>query len=201
MATKAKKTETAEIQKIDVRMIEIKIRGLSPIVVHRWDEKAKKQILDKQMKKTVKREAKDPVAQYESSLYKFKDGRVGFPADGFKKSMIRGAKIIGLVMIDMKTGFFVHGEYSEQDDRELIPIEGDVSMREDMVKLSKDLPDIRYRGQISNWTATIRVSYNAAAVSPDQIVNMLHAAGYGVGVGEWRPDRDGMFGRFEVLAD
>jgi hypothetical protein len=27
---------------------------------------------------------------------------------------------------------------------------------------------------------------------------MLEAAGYGVGVGEWRPERDGVFGRFEV---
>jgi hypothetical protein len=167
--------------------------------MHRWDEKSKEQMLAKQMKKTVKKEAKDPEAQFESSLYRFGDGRLGFPADAFKKAMVRGAKQLGLVMTDMRTGFFVHGDYSERDDRELVEIEGTLSMREDMVRVGGGTSDIRYRGQVSDWSAALTVSYNASVVSFDHVVNMLNAAGYGVGIGEWRPERDGMFGRFSVI--
>ena len=102
-------------------------------------------------------------------------------------------------MTDMRTGFFVHGEYSENDDRDLVFIDGELSMREDMVILNGKTSDIRYRGQVSNWKATLDISYNASVVSFDHIINMLEAAGYGVGIGEWRPERNGTFGRFEVV--
>ena len=192
-------TKTAEMQKLKIEMVVIKIKGTSPLIMHRWSEKAKREMLDKQMKKTVKKEAKDPEAQYEASVYKMDDGRLGFPADAFKKAMIRGAKQIGLVMTDARTSFFVHGEYCNRDDRELIPIKGEVSMREDMVRISGGTADIRYRGQVTPWEAELKISHNSSITSFDHVVNMLNAAGYGVGVGEWRPEKDGIFGRFEIV--
>jgi hypothetical protein len=194
-------TKKAELQPIKVESVQIKIKGLSPLIMHRWSEKARKEMLDKQMKKTVKKEAKSPEEQYESSVYKLDDGRIGFPADAFKKAMIRGAKQIGLVMTDARTSFFVHGEYCTRDDRELVPLTGEVAPREDMVRLNGATADIRFRGQVLDWSATLHISYNASITSFDQVVNMLHAAGYGVGVGEWRPEKDGTFGRFEVVTE
>jgi hypothetical protein len=193
-------TRAAELQRIKVETATITVRGLSPLIMHRWSEKARNEMLAKQMKKTVKKEAKSPEEQYESSVYKLDDGRLGFPADAFKKAMIRGAKQIGLVMTDARTSFFVHGEYCTRDDRELVPISGDVQPREDMVRLNGATADIRFRGQVIGWSAELKISYNSTITSFDQIVNMLHAAGYGVGVGEWRPEKDGTFGRFEVVA-
>jgi len=192
--------KTAELQMIKVETASVKIRGLSPLIMHRWSEKARREMLDKQMKKTVKKEAKAPEEQYEASLYKLDDGRIGFPADAFKKAMIRGAKQIGLVMTDARTSFFIHGEYCTRDDRELVPIKGEVRPREDMVRVGMGTADIRFRGQVTEWEADLNISYNSSITSFDQIVNMLHAAGYGVGVGEWRPEKDGTFGRFEVVA-
>lgn len=197
MATK--NTATAELHKIRVEQAEVKIKGLSPLIMHRWSEKARKEMLDKQMKKTVKKEPKSPEEQYEASVYKLDNGEPGFPADAFKKAMIRGAKQLGLTMTDARTSFFIHGEYCTRDDRELVPITGELQPREDMVRLNGATSDIRFRGQVVNWEATLKVSYNASVTSFDQIVNMLQAAGYGVGVGEWRPERDGTFGRFEVV--
>lgn len=191
----------AELQKIQVKKAKIKIKGLSPLIMHRWSEKARKEMLDKQMKKTVKKSVKDPEEQFESSVYYTDQKKLGFPADAFKKAMIRGAKLVGLVMTDARTSFFVHGEYCTRDDRELVKISGELRPREDMVRLNGSTADIRYRGQVLDWAAELEISYNAAITSFDQIVNMLQAAGYGVGVGEWRPEKDGTFGRFEVLTD
>lgn len=196
----ATKTATAELQKIKVETATITVKGLSPLIMHRWSEKARKEMLDKQMKKTVKKGAKSPEEQYEASIYKLDDGKLGFPADAFKKAMIRGAKQLGLKMTDARTCFFVHGQYCTRDDRELVPISGDIQPREDMVRLNGATADIRFRGQVVGWSADLNISYNSSITSFDQIVNMLHAAGYGVGVGEWRPEKDGTFGRFEVVA-
>jgi len=197
----AKKKEIAEVKELDIRILELKIQGSSALIMNRWSEKAKRQMLDKQMGKTVKKGRKDPQEQYESSIYRFPDGGLGFPADAFKKTAIRGAKQLGLTMTDMRTGFFVVGEYVQKEDRDLVRIDGDVSMREDMVRIAGGVSDIRYRGQVSNWNTVLSIQYNAGVVSADYIVNMFNAAGFGVGVGEWRPEKDGMFGRFEVVVN
>jgi hypothetical protein len=201
MAVK-KKAVTAELKQMEIQIVQIKINGTSPLIMHRWDEKAKKEMLNKQMKLTQSKSPKDPEAQYEASVYKLDDGRLAFPADAFKQSAIRGGKYLGLVMTDLRAAFFVEGEYSEKEDRLLVPIGGELSMREDMVKLSGpgNVADIRYRGQVKGWSATLMVSYNPNLVSFDQLCNMFNQAGYGVGLGEWRPERDGTFGRFEVVA-
>lgn len=201
MAAK-KKAVVAELKQIQTEIVNIKIKGTSPLIMHRWDEKAKKEMLYKQMKKSIEKAPKDPQAQYEASVYKLDDGRLAFPADAFKQSAIRGGKYLGLVMTDLRAAFFVEGEYSEKEDRLLVPIDGELAMREDMVKLSGpgNVADIRYRGQVKDWTAVLTISYNPNLVSFDQLINMLNMAGYGVGVGEWRPERDGTFGRFQVVA-
>jgi hypothetical protein len=197
-----RKTESVELKKLDIRKITLKIVGDSPLIMHRWDEKAKKMMLDKQMKKAVIKEAKDPEAQFKSSLYILdeKKGTYGFPADAFKESAVRGGKAIGVVMTDARGAFFVHGIYSQRDGRELVPITGKCIMREDMVKLETGVADIRYRGQIEGWSAEVVISYNASVISSEQIVNMFESAGFGVGIGEWRPTNKGMFGRFHVAA-
>ena len=38
-----------EIKRPDLRMIQVTIFGTSPLICHRWSEKAKKEMLDKQV--------------------------------------------------------------------------------------------------------------------------------------------------------
>lgn len=193
------KQGVVEVKPIDVRQVVVAVRGLSPVILHRWSEKARKDMLDRSMKKTVKREPKDPEKEFKQSVYRLDDGRIGFPADGFKAAMVRGAKHLGLVMTDMRTGFFVHGEYSSKENREIVALDGELIMREDPVPIQRSGAEMRYRGQLNNWTTDLHISFNRAVVTEDYIVNMIEAAGYGVGIGDWRPERNGTFGRFEVV--
>ena len=48
MAT-AKKTELVEIRPIDIQHIKVRITGDSALVMHAWDAKAKRQILEKEL--------------------------------------------------------------------------------------------------------------------------------------------------------
>lgn len=59
------------IPAIEIKMARIRIKGDSPLIVHKWSEKAKKEILEKQMKKAKAKghDAKDPVRDFIDSLY------------------------------------------------------------------------------------------------------------------------------------
>jgi len=188
-------TLTIELQKIDIRHLEITLVGDSPLICHKWADKAKKQMLDKQMKKAKSaKEAKDPEADYKGSLYEHPEGGYGFPCVAFKSSAVGACRFSdGIKMTEARGAFHVVGE--------LVKIEGEPTMREDMVRVGMGTADIRYRGQFEKWSVRLLVSYNAAALSPEQIVNLFNIAGFGVGVGEWRPEKDGSYGRFHVASE
>ncbi|MCC6311362.1 MAG: hypothetical protein IT345_10650 [Trueperaceae bacterium] len=186
--------EHIQPERIDVRHIRLKIVGDSPLITHAWSDKAKKMMLDKQQKRGAQaKEAKNPEQDYEDSLYRLSDGSCGFPAVGVKACAIRGAKSLGLVMTDARAAFHINGD--------LLKINGEPHPREDMVRIGMGTADIRYRGEFSDWSIDLPITYNARTVSAEQIVAMLDAGGFGTGLGEWRPEKDGQFGRFHVGAD
>ena len=59
------------IPRIDIQYAHIHIVGDTPLIVHKWSEKAKKERLEKQMKvaKTKGKDAKDPVADFIDTIY------------------------------------------------------------------------------------------------------------------------------------
>jgi hypothetical protein len=184
-------TQQVAPERIDVKRIKVRIVGDSPLIVHAWSEKAKQMMLDKQMKKgTQAKEAKDPERDYQDSMYHLPEGGTGFPAVGIKACAIRGAKGLGMVMSDTRAAFHIDGD--------LLRIDGDPRPREDMVRVGMGTADIRYRAEYLDWAIDLDIAYNARIVSAEQIVAMLDAGGFGTGLGEWRPEKDGQFGRFHV---
>lgn len=188
-----------EIKPFDIKNIEVKIKGISPLIVHRFSEKAKKQIQDKQagIAKVRKHEQRDPESDFREAKHISSTGFEGFPAAGFKAAMIRGAKMTGLVMKDAQMSFFVKPDCIST---QLIKIKGESRMRTDMVRVGLDAADVRYRPEYENWSSVLRIEYNAGMISAQQILQMIEAAGYGCGIGEMRPEK-GKFscGRFEIV--
>lgn len=183
-----------EIKRPNLQTRKLTIYGTAPLIQHRWSEKAKKQILDNQMKKAKEAlPAKDPQADYEESMYKLPSGRYGFPAVAFKSAAVRAGKLLGLAMTDARQMFFVVA-----DEEDLVIIKGQPSPREDMVKIPGSV-DIRYRAEFREWSAVLTVKFNADLISEEQVINLFEAAGFSVGVGEWRPEKNGMFGTFTLM--
>lgn len=177
--------------RIDLRTIKLNLVGTSPLIVHRWSEKAKEMMLGKQMKRgTQAKEAKNPEQDYQDSLYRDEDGDYAFPVIGIKAAAVSAGRFVDMKMTEIRGAFHVNGEWAK--------IEGEPRMREDMVRVGMGKADIRYRGEFPTWRTTLSITYNARAISPEQIVNLFNVAGFGVGIGEWRPERDGQYGRFEV---
>lgn len=185
-------SESITLERPDIRVIEIHIRGTAPLICHKWSEKAKKEMLAKQMKKSSPgKEAKDPERDYRDSLYVMEDGGYGFPAIAFKAAMVRAGTYADLKMTFLRGAFHINHEF--------VRIIGEPSMREDMVRVGMGTADIRYRGEFKTWEAVLPIVYNARAISPEQLANLIIIAGFSVGIGEWRPEKDGQFGTFAIV--
>jgi hypothetical protein len=184
-----------EIPKLNLAQLQVMLIGDSPLICHAWSHKAKQAMLDKQMKKAKQaKEAKDPTKDFEESLYKLPSGGYGFPAVAFKAAMVGACRFVeNIKMTEARGAFHILGE--------LVPIDGTPTPREDMVRVGMGTADIRYRGEFKTWRAVLDISYNQSAISAEQIINLLNVAGFGVGVGEWRPERDGSYGRFHVATE
>ena len=193
--TSKESTVAVEVPRIRIEHLLLTIVGDSPLICHRWSEKAKREMLDKQMKKAkTARAAKDPKEDYESSLYRIDNGKCGFPAVAFKAAAVGACRFAdGMKMTEARGAFHVNGD--------IIPLEGKPQMREDMVRVGMGKADIRYRGEFLSWRTNLDISFNADAISKEQIVNLFNLAGFGVGVGEWRPEKDGSYGRFHVATE
>lgn len=196
--TKKDTKQEVSIPKIKIEKASFKIIGTAPLIVHRFSEKAIKMMEDKQQKKGVEKEARNPENESKESLYLFPDGeRSGFPAVGFKAAMVRAGKSLGFAMTDLRTYFMVEPE----EGTDLIEIEGDAEMRTDMIRVATGGADIRYRPEYKRWKATLNIKYNASSISVEQLAQLIELAGFGVGVGEWRPGKSqtGNFGTFELV--
>lgn len=185
--------EAVSLTGLEVEGIKLRLRGTSPLIVHAWSEKAKKQMLDKQMKRaSTAKEAKDPEQDYQACFYYCEDGSYGFPSIAFKAAAVRAGTYSDMKMTFLRGAFHIDGE--------MVPISGTPRPREDMVRVGMGTADIRYRPEFPEWSAELNISYNKRALSIEQLVNLFEVAGFAVGIGEWRPEKDGQYGRFEVEA-
>lgn len=188
-----------ELPRLNVKRIQLTLIGDSSLIVHRWSDKARGMMLAKQMKQAKQaKEAKSPEVDFQESLYLLppeaqwgQQTGYGFPAVAFKAAAVDACSHVdGITKVEARGAFHIEGE--------MVEIEGEPTPREDMVRIGMGTADIRYRGEFKTWRATLRVRYNANVLSPEQIVNLFNVAGFGIGVGEWRPQRDGSFGMFHV---
>lgn len=186
------------LKPIAKQIIAIQITGDTGLITHKWSEKAKKQMLEKQQLKKPKKEIRDPQREYEESLYVMKDGSYGFPAIGIKGAITAMAhKDSGIEKTLVRKAIFVHGT-PDNEGNLLVKINGEPRMREDMVKIGMGTSDLRYRPEFMPWSMKLELTYDADLILPETILNLLDHAGFSVGLGEWRPERDGQNGMFHV---
>lgn len=200
-------TIAIDIPQMKIATIVIRLIGDAPLVVHAWSDKAKKMMLDKQMKKgATAKEAKDPWRDYVDSLYwiskkparvtedSIKAAKFGFPAVGFKRAAVDACShVSNITKVLARGAFHIEGD--------VIEIKGTPNMREDMVRIAMGTADIRYRGEFKTWSVALTIRYNTGTLSAEQIVNLFNTAGFAIGVGENRPQKNGSWGLFHVARE
>lgn len=227
MAASKKENGIIEIKPIRISKAHITIVGDTPLIIHNWSEKAKKEMLDAQTKNKKEKKAKDirdPFAEFMDALYwitpkpeestpeAFEEAvrngaKFGFPMTAIKQAALSACYRAGLIpnQTGMKCAFYLNAVdgINPGSGTELAVIESDEPpvLREDMVKIGgiQKVADLRYRPAFMNWKIRMTISLiEVGTFTMESIVNAINMGGFMNGIGEWRMERDGDFGRFHV---
>jgi hypothetical protein len=197
---------------LNIQQISLRVVGDSPLICHAWSQKAKRMMLDAQMKRARgPKGPKDPFRDFAESLYWIDEpdyappgdltqeawddvvlsARFGMPAVAFKSAIVDAASFVeSVTKVQLRGALHLVGEMTQ--------IVGTPTIREDMVRVGMAKADIRYRGEFRTWSAALVIAHNPNVISAEQLAHLVNVGGFGCGVGDWRPQKDGSYGRFHV---
>lgn len=173
---------------------EFTILGTAPYVQCRFPEKAMREIEAKQKAgslagKGKKREPKDFDAMYESAQHKTSAGWVGIPATAFRNAMISACRLCGFKMTIGKLSVFVEPDgFDALDGTPLVRVVGKPEKHVMPGRNDNGSVDLRIRAMWREWSAKVRVRFDADQFTVTDVGNLLMRAGAQVGIGEGRPD-------------
>ncbi len=193
----------------DMRVATFEIVGTEPLVIHRFSQKVKEQMLRKQEEgksasSKKNREAKDSNVTYEEARYRSKEGWDGFHAGSIRNAMISACRLVNFKMTLAKLSIFVIADGRDEKEPQipLIRIYGSPKKQCDMARVETGQPYITVRAAYHEWKANIRIRFDHDQFSVEDISNLLTRVGGQVGICEGRPDSKnsaGMnWGLFEV---
>ena len=186
------KIQSAVIEQRNSLSVALEITGSAPLIQNCFSQKAIEEMLRKHMGLSVQREKKVPAECIERATIKNINGAICIPPTAIKKAMLTAsAAIKGMKKTSLRTQIFIEGNSLPIKFSQMVP-------RMDMVRTSGmgRTPDVRFRPMFEDWSTRLIVEFSE--ILPVQtVVDLLNRAG-SVGVGEWRPEKDGTFGTFAV---
>lgn len=183
-------------------LIQIGIESISPLLMHGWSEKAVRMMqmtaaerkIESGKNRTKKR---DPEEEAQASAYRTAKGEYGLPLTAFKASLVSTAhKDEGVEKTVVRKSLFI----PNNDSTQCIPITYDIEpyVRTDTVRVGMGATDLRYRMCFEQWRAKFALWVDTARLSINDVIILTDKAGFSTGVGDWRPQRGGEMGRFQV---
>lgn len=203
------KTTAISAAKFSVLTVPIKNADSSPLVLHRFSEKARQQMKEAQelgsvaKKRSRAKEPKDFDAAYNGARYISHQGWDGFNAASIRNAMISTCRLVGFKMTIAKMALFAEADGTDKHDgTPLIRIYGKPVKFEQVVKNQTGVADIRVRPRWDEWSATLRIRFDRDWFTDEDVVNLLVRAGAQNGLGEGRPASSGGnglgWGLFEI---
>lgn len=188
-------TTSVQIAPPNIKTAVFKIIGTAPLVIHRFSAKAKNGMLDKMKegsvaKKGKKREALDTDAAFNQARYVSKEGWDGFNAASIRCALISACRLVGFKMTLAKLSVFVEAEGRDATEPEiaLIRIHGKPRKTEMVARVETGQAYVTIRPSYDEWSAKVRVRFDADQFTVLDLTNLLARAGEQVGIGEGRPD-------------
>lgn len=165
------------------------IESLSPYMMHRFagqDVKSKKRTGTKNYKDEIK-----------TALYKSPKGEIYVPSSQIHGCLINAGKQLQIVGRGKATYSKLFGAFIliEPAAIPITPQEYTVDERPVIVQRARI---IRYRPIWEKWSLKFKIVIMDDDIAPEVVKEGLDNGGRYVGIGDFRPDKKGPFGRFQV---
>lgn len=203
-------SRTVTIKAPNFGMATFHVRGIAPLVIHRFSKKVGEQMKQKMEtgKAASSRKNREPKLTddlYQEARYISKDGWDGFNASSIRAAMISACRLVGFKMTLAKLSVFVEADGVDALEPQipLIRINGDPIKQEDIARVETGQPYVTVRAAYHDWNANIRIRFDQDQFTGQDVANLIARVGLQVGIGEGRPDSKnsaGMgWGLFEVV--
>ena len=203
MAKSTKKVETVAttIQPIKTRRLITHLCGTSPFIMHRFAFKAWQELLYPSGRKNAAERASslkhDPIEEYRGCLYLNRDPKrptLFHIPNGMPHQAVAAAAL------DMPGATRASMERWTQIVNLNIDLYGVPEMFMSMVRNSdmNKTPDVRTRPIFPRWACSIEIEYKVDPLTDNHVLNLIGAAGVIVGLGDWRPQKGGPYGKFRL---
>lgn len=184
-------TRTLTIKAPNIQVAEFEINGISPLVVHRF---SKKMLPDPdQPKPKNKRKTEDHPStddRFNQARYISSEGWDGFHAGAVRAAMISACRLANFKMTLARLSIFViqDGWDALEPQIPLVRIYGEPVKQLDVCRVETGQPYINARPAYHNWSAKIKIRFDADQFMVDDVFNLLMRVGNQVGICEGRPD-------------
>jgi len=185
--------------------IRLTVRGITPLIVCRMDQKTQDEMRAKTEGKAKNaKEAKDPEREWNAARWVSTDGWDGIHAAGVRAAVISAARSVdGLTMTELKQAIFVNADGYSAEGVPLVRIDGKARCFTNICRTTTGVAYPRHRPKYDDWKLTLNLTVNGHILSEEQAANLVALAGAFSGLGEWRPtapkSMTGDFGRFEIV--
>jgi len=178
-----------------MKNIKIEITGISPLLQHRFPMPE-----NGEAKKPIRKNKEQQTDDVEKSLYRLPDGTIIQPALHIITSMKKGAAKFQVPGSGKLTFKNIVGGGAVIITPESIPhkIQTYEIDRRPVVVPSTKGRVVRERPVFNNWRLCFEVEFDESEISASDIHEILAYAGRRVGIGDFRPERGGSFGRFVI---
>lgn len=186
---------TVQIKAPNLQTVVFEVVGDAPLVVHRFSHKVQQGMLEKMAagstaKKGKAREAVNTDDIYNDARYYSKDGWDGFNASAVRNSLISACRLVGFKMTLAKLSVFVQPDGWDKLEPHipLIRIYGKPRKLEARARVETGQAYMSIRPCYDNWSAKVKIQFDADQFTVSDITNLLARVGSQVGWCEGRPD-------------
>lgn len=179
----------------------VEITGKTPLLMRRFTDEAAMKATDGTGTAVSTANGKTPMEQAAEGLYKDEKGKIGIPQPNLFRCLIDAGKFFKIGRTKVTTqkssmvpsaleldGLFYHVKHKEPwsvDTRPIrIPATGGRILR--------------HRPCFNDWAIRFQLSYDPSIMEKKMVRDLVDAAGSRIGLGDFRPDCKGPFGKFVV---
>jgi hypothetical protein len=174
------------------KIVVVEISGKSPLLINRFQDKA----IDGDSKRRTGAIEKDDI---HNKLYLF-DGKAHLPSTYLRSAIVEAAKQFKITGKGKSTYSKLAGSVIEVGP-EFSPIVGD--WKEFRIAAVNPMTKGRMmvsRPRFDSWSVKFEITILDDSLPVGVLNEILQHAGNYVGVGDWRPDKKGMFGKFMLTS-
>jgi hypothetical protein len=182
-----------------MKTVNITIEGVSPVIINRFKEQDEVPV---KMKKAGKKDYGTSREQAEQTVYADPDGKIWIPSSWVKGALTTVSSdyklpssrksvksIIGGAVIPVVEKIYFNEKYKVKDI--------EVDSRPCVIQRARIM---RHRAKLEKWSLTFDLELEDDLIDFDNLNEMLTAAGRRAGIGDFRPQKGGPFGRFIVTS-